>query len=59
MNNQNNCPLCRDENAEYKTICDHYFHKDCLDECLKDSNTCPYCFYNFECPLFRALIRGQ
>ncbi|XP_071525810.1 uncharacterized protein [Panulirus ornatus] len=29
------------------TPCQHFFHADCLRRCLKESNKCPICQYNF------------
>jgi len=39
------CCICMDDikNDNFKTECDHVFHKECLDEWLKNSSTCPIC----------------
>jgi len=46
--NENICPICMENNPEYNTICNHTFHKECLDKWNK--NSCPYCrqilYYN-------------
>ena len=38
------CMICRDEEADFLTFCNHNFHEDCLKqwhEIVK--NECPYC----------------
>lgn len=40
------CSICLDDikkNQESKTVCNHKFHKECLNTWLKTHNTCPLC----------------
>jgi hypothetical protein len=41
------CPVCLEifsfDKEITKTICNHYFHNDCITETLKFTNTCPIC----------------
>ena len=40
------CPICLDDikkNQESKTVCNHKFHKECLNTWLNTHNTCPLC----------------
>lgn len=43
------CSICLDDHTNYKTVCGHYFHKNCInswkDKCIKEKRTpvCPYC----------------
>lgn len=39
------CIICReeDEQVDFKTKCEHYFHKKCLEEWSSKSNLCPVC----------------
>jgi hypothetical protein len=39
----NICPICLLDNTDFKTKCNHYFHKKCLDEWLKIKPICPLC----------------
>lgn len=44
--NNDICSICLDDtknSVNYKTQCNHYFHKKCLDEWLIKSKTCPIC----------------
>ncbi len=42
--NINECSICWEKiDTEYKTTCNHLFHKNCVDEWLKNNNTCPIC----------------
>lgn len=42
---ENECSIClnNNEKEKYTTQCNHTFHKDCLDEWLTYSTTCPQC----------------
>jgi hypothetical protein len=44
-NNKLECPICLDKNDKewVTTKCNHRFHRDCLNEWMKISNTCPIC----------------
>jgi hypothetical protein len=44
-NNKLECPICLDKNDKewVTTKCNHRFHRDCLNEWVKISNTCPIC----------------
>lgn len=41
------CPICLDDFKDRKTVerqrCNHYFHKECINEWLKTHHTCPVC----------------
>lgn len=43
----NKCSICLEKFTKQKhifiTICGHIFHKNCIQECIKFSNKCPYC----------------
>ena len=45
--NSNECAICLDKIENNKNIillnCDHYFHKNCLDNWFVKSKTCPIC----------------
>jgi hypothetical protein len=44
-NNKIECPICLDKNDKewLTTRCNHRFHRVCLNEWMKISNTCPIC----------------
>lgn len=44
-NNKIECPICLDKNNKewVTTKCNHKFHRDCLNEWIKISNSCPIC----------------
>jgi len=39
------CPICWEDinNNSFTTICDHQFHKNCLERWLFNHQTCPMC----------------
>ena len=38
------CPICLESNCNYiLPTCEHYYHKYCIKEWLKNTNTCPLC----------------
>jgi hypothetical protein len=43
--NKIECPICLDKNNKewITTKCNHNFHKECLNEWIKISNSCPIC----------------
>jgi hypothetical protein len=42
------CAVCLNKMSKAKiTPCNHYFHPNCLKECLKNSFLCPLCKLNF------------
>ena len=50
------CPICYqiyDNNSNITTICNHSFHKVCIDEWLDKINNCPICRYE---PLYTGNI---
>jgi len=44
------CPICQDimESNYVKTNCNHYFHRDCIQDWLNVKIECPLCKNNFE-----------
>jgi hypothetical protein len=44
-NNKMECPICLDKNDKLwvTTRCNHRFHRDCLNEWVRISETCPIC----------------
>ena len=47
------CPICQDDfspdgDACVRTLCGHYFHRDCLDQALRHRAECPTCRREFE-----------
>lgn len=40
------CPICLEllrDKPIIETLCDHYFHRICIDEWRRNNNTCPIC----------------
>ena len=41
------CPICCEEFVEHQRLrrlnCEHWFHRDCLSNWIKTSQTCPMC----------------
>jgi hypothetical protein len=47
-NDSNECPICYqtcDDTLNITTLCNHLFHKSCIDEWLDKINNCPICRY--------------
>ena len=48
--NDKTCPICLDnyiKNDElYKLMCNHYYHKKCIDNWLSNNPSCPLCRIN-------------
>jgi hypothetical protein len=43
------CAICLNNNGTFiKTVCNHEFHKDCLNEWIKYKENCPICRQNLE-----------
>lgn len=50
--NQYECPICLAiSNNFIKTICDHAFHTDCLNEWKKINQSCPLCRKDLVSPI--------
>ncbi|AAC97727.1 ORF MSV251 hypothetical protein containing C3H2C3 RING finger [Melanoplus sanguinipes entomopoxvirus] len=47
FDNDDICSICLDKGILYKTICNHTFHKECLNNI--NNNLCPYCKQNILC----------
>jgi hypothetical protein len=44
------CSICYENNKDNlitSSICNHIFHKNCINEWLANNNTCPYCRKKF------------
>jgi len=54
INNEEICSICisEEEKSDYKTICKHNFHKNCLEKWLKVSSK----RNNYSCPNCRQVI---
>ena len=58
------CMICRDEEPDFLTFCNHNFHKDCLKQWHKKiKNECPYCrsftIFNEKFSLFLKKIKNN
>ena len=43
------CAICLNNNGTFiKTVCNHEFHEDCLNEWIKYKENCPICRQNLE-----------
>jgi len=40
------CTICFDDDTEIKLVCKHSFHVNCINQWLKENETCPYCRWN-------------
>ena len=51
MDNTHECSICLESldksNKNKTTICNHTFHKECIDLWLQHKNICPLCRYQF------------
>jgi len=47
--NEDECSICYERISEKESVklkCKHVFHKDCMEQWVKKSGTCPLCRYN-------------
>jgi len=58
------CPICMDDSEELGYVskrkgCNHYFHRECLEEWYRHSNTCPLCRREEGESTIRKILLGE
>lgn len=43
INSTEDCPICYIDDSNCKLSCGHYYHKECIKQCLAIKFICPYC----------------